>query len=172
MPGVGRGGGMVAMTKVLGWDKRWFVLTQPEEGGDATVRYYDAPPANLGTAVPKGAVVLNHGAKIEIDARDVDNDAQGVDVPVAVVVFAVAILVGSGVLCGISVVTVGSGIDRTRHICIAVTITIRVFFTAWKTGCRFNVSFLGRSTGVSVLVGVVTVKKVVRLVRSITKQVR
>ena len=56
------------MAKMFSRDKkRWFVLTQPEDGGDATFRYYEGPPAHINSAVPKGAVVLNSSAVVQID---------------------------------------------------------------------------------------------------------
>ena len=50
--------------------RRWFVLTQPAEGDEATFRYYDGPPTALGPEVrePRGAVVLNRDAKLAIDS--------------------------------------------------------------------------------------------------------
>ena len=53
--------------------KRWFVLTQPEEGQGATFRYYDSPP-HIPSAPARGAVVLNRDATLEVRAmRDGSN---------------------------------------------------------------------------------------------------
>jgi len=46
--------------------RRWFVLVQPEENEDAVFRYYDGPPPSL-TTPPRGAVILNNKAVIELD---------------------------------------------------------------------------------------------------------
>jgi len=48
--------------------KRWFVLTQPEEGQGATFRYYDSPP-HIPSAPARGAVVLNRDATLEVDSE-------------------------------------------------------------------------------------------------------
>jgi len=47
--------------------RRWFVLIQPEEKEDAVFRYYDGPPSSL-TTPPRGAVILNNKAVLEIDS--------------------------------------------------------------------------------------------------------
>jgi len=59
-----KAGGLLAMFSTN--KRRWFVLVQPEEGADAIFRYYDGPPASLTTA-PKGAVILNNQAVLEVD---------------------------------------------------------------------------------------------------------
>jgi hypothetical protein len=51
--------------------RRWFVLTNAEDGNDATFRYYDKPMVRR--AVPLGAVVLNASAQlnyVESAAKD------------------------------------------------------------------------------------------------------
>lgn len=48
--------------------RRWFVLTQPEEGDDAVFRYYDGPPPSV-TTPARGAVVLNHEAVLAVDTE-------------------------------------------------------------------------------------------------------
>jgi len=53
--------------KVLARDKRrWFVMTQPEEGQDATFRYYDAPP-HIPSAPARGAIILNGDATLLVE---------------------------------------------------------------------------------------------------------
>ena len=55
---------------ILARDKRrWFVLTQPEDDGEATFRYYDSPPINLATTTPRGAIVLNRSAVLAMDGE-------------------------------------------------------------------------------------------------------
>ena len=57
----GRGPGIVRLTKVLGWDRRWFVLTQAtNEGEPATLQYFERP----GLKVAKGSVALNKDTTI------------------------------------------------------------------------------------------------------------
>jgi len=62
----GRGGGMAAMTKVLGWDKRWFVLTQPEVAGELPrFEYFERP----GAPVAKGSIALNKQATLLVSEQ-------------------------------------------------------------------------------------------------------
>ena len=48
--------------------RRWFVLIQPEQGADAIFRYYDGPPPTM-TTPPKGAVVINNQAVLEVSGE-------------------------------------------------------------------------------------------------------
>ena len=56
--------GLAAM---LSRDKRrWFVLSQPEAGANATFCYYAGPPPTAGTP-PRGFVVLNRDTALQVD---------------------------------------------------------------------------------------------------------
>ena len=56
------------LVKVLssGWKRRWFVLTQGDEGCDATCRYFKDYNACMANAPPLGQVVINSGAKLHV----------------------------------------------------------------------------------------------------------